>query len=278
MQSEWAMGTQGLIHNFGKRQVVKGLDLKVPHGCVYGFLGRNGAGKTTTIRLLMGMLRASGGTISYEGSPQSHILPEMRKQIGYVSQEQHFYDWMKVSQLGDFVRGFYDSWDPEEFHRLLELLKVDANQRVRELSGGTKAKLAIALALVHKPKILLLDEPTAGVDPIARREILEILRNQAEQEHRTVFFSTHHISEVEQIGHWVGILHDGRMAYQGPVDQLQLWFRKGPGPMPSTVHTIEMSKGVQLGYASPEVWSSVDSPVEPATLDDAFFAITRDAR
>lgn len=215
--SEVLLKTGGLRRSFGSRVVIDELNLAVPAGRVYGFLGRNGAGKTTTIRMLLGILRPDRGTIVYDGEEVSQTTAEMKRRIGYVSQQQHFYDWMTVERIGRFVRGFYPTWDHDEYHRLLDLLRIEAKQRVGELSGGTKMKLAMSLALAHRPRLLILDEPTAGVDPVARREILDLLRSQVDTHGRTVLFSTHHISEVEDIGEVVGVLARGRLFYQGPL-------------------------------------------------------------
>jgi ABC-2 type transport system ATP-binding protein len=200
--------------------VLDDLSLNVPSGRVYGFLGRNGSGKTTTIRCLLGILRASAGEITYDGTTVRQTTTAMKRGIGYVSQQQHFYDWMTCNRIGTFVGAFYPTWDHNEYHRLLDALKVERTQRVGTLSGGTKMKLAMALALAHGPKLLILDEPTAGVDPVARAEILEALREQVEQHGRTVLFSTHHLFEVDQIGDVVGVLHQGRLFYEGPLPGL----------------------------------------------------------
>ena len=223
-----AVATHQLVRRFGRRAVIQGLDLKVPSGVVYGFLGRNGAGKTTTIKMLMGMLAPHQGRIEILGTPRRRVTASDRQRIGYVSQEQHFYAWMTVRQLERFISGFYPTWSTNAFDRLLETLSIDSTQTVGTLSGGTKMKLAMALALAHKPRLLILDEPTAGVDPIARREILGLLTAEARERGRTVFFSTHNIGEIEDIGDWVGILHEGRMLYQGRVAELSAWVRKMP--------------------------------------------------
>jgi len=274
----WALATKGLIRRFGAREVVRGIDLRVPQGKVYGFLGRNGAGKTTTIRMLMGMLPPHGGQIHVGGRARARVTAEQRQHIGYVSQQQHFYEWMTVEQLGRFVGGFYKQWEEEELTYLLQRLHVQSDQRVGELSGGTKMKLALALALAHRPQILILDEPTAGVDPIARREILELLRAQAEVEGRTVFFSTHQIVEVEEVGDWVGILHEGYMLYQGPVGGLAEWIRRVPPGTalgPGFRLLLEKAEG-WIVLAKPPDWQSSGLPSETVSLDEAFYAIARE--
>ncbi|MEM7675148.1 MAG: ABC transporter ATP-binding protein [Myxococcota bacterium] len=271
-----ALSTHRLLRRFGRRTVIQDLDIKVPAGVVYGFLGRNGAGKTTTIRMLMGMLSPQKGRIEILGATRDRVTAKDRRRIGYVSQEQHFYGWMTVHQLARFVGGFYPTWSAGAFERLADQLSIDSTQAVGTLSGGTKMKLAMALALAHKPRLLVLDEPTAGVDPIARREILSLLKQEAHERGRTVFFSTHQIAEVEDIGDWVGILHEGRMAYQGRVSELCGWVRRmpqAPDDGPFRVLLKEPSGVIVLGR--PDYFATIQIPSEPTSLDDAFYAITQ---
>lgn len=274
----WALASKGLIRKFGRREVVRGIDLRVPQGVVYGFLGRNGAGKTTTIRMLMGMLPPDYGQIHVNGRTGPRVTAAQRQTLGYVSQEQHFYEWMSVEQLAQFVAGFYPTWDDEELQYLLNRLHIDPVQLVGELSGGTKMKLGLALALAHRPSTLILDEPTAGVDPIARREILELLKAQAEVEGRTVFFSTHHIAEVEEVGQWVGILHEGRMVYQGPVKELALWIRRVPRDveLQGSFRKLTESADGWVVLAKPTDWESLGVESETVSLDEAFYAIAKE--
>ena len=274
-QSVVALATHQLVRRFGRRAVIRGLDLKVPSGVVYGFLGRNGAGKTTTIRMLMGMLPPHEGRIEILGAARRRVSATDRRRIGYVSQEQHFYNWMTVRQLERFVCGFYPTWSTSAFDDLLQQLSIDSTQTVGTLSGGTKMKLAMALALAHEPRLLVLDEPTAGVDPIARREILGLLRREAQEKGRTVFFSTHNISEVEDIGDWVGILHDGRMLYQGQVTALSKWVRKMPEAPSGPFRILFQEADGVFVLGRPEDFDATRLPSTPASLDDAFYAITR---
>jgi ABC-2 type transport system ATP-binding protein len=274
--AEWALATQGLHRRFGRRAVIRGLDLRVPPGVVYGFLGRNGAGKTTTIRMLMGMLPPDQGELTVGGLTGRRVTAAARTQVGYVSQEQHFYEWMTVRELGRFVGGFYPTWREDVLNGLLARLHIEPKQPVGELSGGTKMKLAMALALAHQPKTLILDEPTAGVDPIARREILELLKAQAVEAGRTVFFSTHHISEVEEVGDWVGILHDGRMLYQGPVTDLARWIRKVDVAPEGPFKVLLTQKDGLVVLGRPADWERAPVEHRPVSLDEAFYAVARE--
>jgi len=211
---------RGLHKRYGAVEALRELDLTVRAGEVYGFLGRNGAGKSTTIRIVMGITRPSGGEVRLFGEPLGRDPVRLRQRIGYVAQEQHFYPWMTPVALGRFVGGFYPTWDPGEFERLTERLELPRRRKVGTFSGGMKVKLALALALAHRPRLLVLDEPTAGLDPVARREFLEMVRDQAEQSGRTTFFSTHLIDEVDLAAHRVGIVDGGRTRFEGPVEEL----------------------------------------------------------
>ncbi|MGI5862297.1 MAG: ABC transporter ATP-binding protein [Myxococcales bacterium] len=210
---------EGLCKRYGRTEALAGVDLTVREGEVFGFLGRNGAGKSTTIRILMGITRPTDGRIRILGEDIGSGSVRHRERIGYVAQEQHFYGWMTPRSLAAFVRGFYPTWDDAEFRRLATGLALP-ERKIQTFSGGMKVKLALAIALAHRPRLLVLDEPTAGLDPIARREFLELVREQATREGRTTFFSTHLIEEIELAAHRVGIVDAGRTRYEGEVKAL----------------------------------------------------------
>ncbi len=221
---------RGLRKRYGAFEALSGLDLTVHEGEVYGFLGRNGAGKSTTIRILMGITHATGGELSLFGEPLGRDPVRLRQRIGYVAQEQNFYAWMTPITIGRFVAGFYPTWDDPEYTRLVQALDLPPRRKIGAFSGGMKAKLALALALAHRPTLLVLDEPTAGLDAVARREFLEMVREQAERTRRTTFFSSHLIDEVERAADRVGIVDDGRMRYEGGLRELSERVRMLRGP------------------------------------------------
>ncbi len=218
--------THELVLNYGSTRVVNGLNLNVQQGEIYGFLGRNGAGKTSTMRMLMGIVKPSAGQIELWGKATRRLTIQQKQRIGYVSQYQTFYGWMSGRRLGKFVAGFYPTWDDSEFQRLASVLDVPLEKRVSHLSGGTRVKLALALALAHRPALLLLDEPTAGLDPVARREFLEIIARQARTYERTTIFSTHLIDEVERVADRVGVIHRGALLYEGGLEGLKHTIRE----------------------------------------------------
>ena len=215
------LDVRSLTKRYGDVTALSGLDLSVRQGEVYGFLGRNGAGKSTTIRILMGITERSGGTIALFGEPLGRDVVRARQRIGYVAQEQSFYGWMTPMQLASFVASFYPSWDGEEFRRLTRRLDLETGRKIQTFSGGMRVKTALAIALAHRPPLLLLDEPTAGLDPVARREFLEIVRDESRSSGRTTFFSSHLVDEVELVAHRVGIVDGGRMRYEGSVRALE---------------------------------------------------------
>ncbi|HSR66806.1 MAG TPA: ABC transporter ATP-binding protein [Acidobacteriota bacterium] len=218
--------TLHLGKSFGKVRAVEDLSISVPRGKIYGFLGRNGAGKTTTLRMLMGIIRPDQGRIELDGRSFQRIGQEEKRSIGYVSQEQYFYPWMTCQSIGEFVSGFYPTWDGDEYQRLTGLLELPPQRKISALSGGMKVKLALALALAHRPPLLLLDEPTSGLDPYARREFLDMIAGQARKYGRTTLFSSHIIDEVERVADVVGIIHEGRLLFEGDLQTLKRSVRR----------------------------------------------------
>lgn len=217
---------RGLVKRYGAVEALSGLDLDVRAGEVLGFLGRNGAGKSTAIRIIMGITRPTAGTLRLFDAPAKFGDPKPRTRIGYVAQEQHFYGWMTAVSLGRFVGGFYPTWTPARYDELLRNFDLPIDRRVSTFSGGMVAKLALAIALAHHPPLLILDEPTAGMDPVARREFIEIVRHHARQDGCTTLFSSHLIDEVELAADTVAIVDRGRLLFGGPLPALRDSFRR----------------------------------------------------
>jgi len=264
---------------YGRVRALDGLSLAVTRGEIYGFLGRNGAGKTTTLRVLMGIVGADGGTIELFGEPMKRVSVATKRSIGYVSQEQSYYPWMTAAQLGRFVGAFYPTWDDGEYARLLHVLDVPSDRRSGILSGGTRTKLGLALALAPRPPLLLLDEPTAGLDPVARREFNETVASMAAERGTTVFLSSHLVDEVEGIATRVGIVQAGRTSIEGRVDELRERVRRVQSSAP-----LELPPGFtrvrgSVWLADGALWDAAAWPdgttVEPLPLEEIFLAFAR---
>jgi ABC-2 type transport system ATP-binding protein len=264
---------------YGRVIALDGLTLSVGRGEIYGFLGRNGAGKTTTLRVLMGILSADSGTVELFGNRMTRVSVATKRGIGYVSQEQNFYPWMTPLQLGRFVAAFYPTWDDSEYARLLRVLDVPPSRRSGALSGGTRTKLALALALAPRPPLLLLDEPTSGLDPVARREFNDMVVSMAKERGTTVFLSSHLVDDVEDIATRVGIVQAGRTMIEGRVDELRERVRRVRSAAP-----LEPPPGFarvrgDVWQAEPALWSAASWPdgttVEPQPLEEIFLAFAR---
>ncbi len=283
-----------LRKSYGKVEVLKGLDMRVEAGQVYGFLGRNGAGKSTTLRVLVGILSIGSGQVKLFGEPMDSQNTSLRQRIGYVAQEQNFYGWMTPRTLGRFVSGFYPNWDEAAYQKLVRLMDLPPDRAVQTFSGGMKAKQALALALAHRPPLLVLDEPTAGLDPVARREFFELVSEQAQQQGQTILFSSHLVDEVERSAGQIGILESGVMHYEGPLGALREQVRLLRAPTDSTVEFGPHFSVVQdrerrerrevvLRCEEPERFAELrdlypEAELLPLTLEDIFIEMVTRAR
>jgi ABC-2 type transport system ATP-binding protein len=264
---------------FGKVPVLNGLSLTVRPGQLYGFLGRNGAGKTTTLRILMGVLAAQRGEVTVLGERVKKVSVSLKQRIGYVSQEQYFYPWMTARGLGRFVQSFYPTWDDSEFLRLLTALDVPPDRRSVELSGGTRTKLGLALALAHRPALLLLDEPTSGLDPVARHEFNTLVSSRVREQGTTAFFSSHLVDEVQDIATHVGIIDQGRIKVEADIGTLLASTRRVISPAPLIMPEGFSCVREDVWTAAPEAWTQASWPegvsVAPVSLHELFLAHAR---
>lgn len=193
------------------------LDLTVPMGAIYGFVGPNGAGKTTTIDLIFGLGMEDAGTITVLGLDHRRDEKAMKLRTGYVGPELNHSVWGRVSRLISFVKGFYPTWDDTYCSRLLEEFGIDPGARVATLSFGTKIKLSLVLALAWRPTLLVLDEPTVGLDAISKRQVFAELLAAVRGEDRAVFISSHAITDLERFADHVGMIKSGKLLFEGPV-------------------------------------------------------------
>jgi ABC-2 type transport system ATP-binding protein len=234
--SNYAIEINGLTKRFRRQNAVDDLTMRVPVGSVFAFLGRNGAGKTTTIRILLDLLNRTSGDARMLGLDCVKGAMELRKRTGYVAEGQKMYDWMRIDEIIWFCKGFYSTWDDAFADGLKTRLELPGSKKVRELSKGMQAKLALLLAMAYRPELLILDEPTAGLDLIVRRDFIEGVIEVIQEEGRTVFFSSHIVHEVERVADWVGIVDAGKLIWCSTLDEAKARIKRlvlsFDGPVP----------------------------------------------
>ncbi len=242
--------TDQLSKSYGDFQAVDHLTCRVRSGGITGFLGRNGAGKSSTIKMLLGMIRPTSGSGRVLGldiaDARSSI--EIRKQIAYVGEDKGLYGYMTVAQLIRFTRSFYNDWQPDAEKQLLAEYRLPSERKVKALSKGMRTKLALLLALSRRPKLLILDEPTEGLDPVSIEELLQTLVG-APAQGTTVFFSSHQLSEVERIADDILLIDSGRVLLDLPLEQIRenyrhitLGFADAPPKLPTDLAGVERSR------------------------------------
>lgn len=220
---------------YGRRTAVDNLCLEVPRGSILGLLGRNGAGKTTTLRTLMNLIAPTSGKLRVLGYDSVADSMEVRLRAGYLAEDPLVYPWMTVDELMRFSSHFYPRWDRDHAEALRKRLELPLDRRLRALSRGTQAKAALLVALAARPEVLILDDPTSGLDAVVRREFLEAIIADVQAEGGAVLFSTHMINEMERVADEVAILHEGKLLSRGPLDAVKSGFKKIRAVYPSAV-------------------------------------------
>lgn len=215
-----ALRLNAVSKRFGRVTALDNVSFDVPPGRVCALLGANGAGKTTAIRILLGLERADAGRAEVLGMDSATFGLDIRSRVGYVAERPVLYDWMTIDEIGWFAAGFYPPSYQRVYAQYVERFQLDGRQRIKTLSKGMRAKVSLALALAHRPDLLILDEPTSGLDPLVRREFLESMVDIA-SEGRTVLLSSHQVAEVERVADLVVILLGGKLVCIEPLDDLK---------------------------------------------------------
>jgi ABC-2 type transport system ATP-binding protein len=197
---------RGLTRYFGRKCAVDTVSFDVPRGSVFAFIGRNGAGKTTTIRMILGLLEPTRGSSTILGYESMRLPPEARARIGYMAEGHPVYGWMRVGQYAGFQQGFYSHWNHQIFCSVIDYFAIDPCTRAGHLSHGQRAGLHLAMTLAIEPEVLMLDDPATGLDPSARRSLLEAMIFFTRNRERTIFFSTHLLDDVERVADHVAVL------------------------------------------------------------------------
>jgi len=212
---------ENLVKYFDGRCVLDGISFNVPRGCIYGLLGRNGAGKTTIIRILLGTESATRGRTLLLETESKNLSPKIRSRIGYVAEGHNLIQSYKVSRLIKLCKDLSLHWNDEFFNHLMETFRLPRDRRFRDLSMGMRAQLNLALAMAIDPELLILDDPTLGLDTVARRQFLELAIEVIQQQGRTILFCSHILSDVERIAERIGILAAGKLVVDCPLEQLK---------------------------------------------------------
>ena len=217
---------EGLKFGYGRNEVLKGVNLHVPKGSIFGFVGRNGAGKTTAIKLLLGLLKPMAGRCRIRGiDPQKDEIG-VRRIVGYMAEDQQMYGWMRIDQIIKWVASFYPAWDDSFANQLRDVLELPRKSKVKTLSKGQNSRLALLLALGHRPEVVILDDPTLGLDPIGRKEFLRYVISLLQSNGVTVFFSSHLLYEIEPVTDYIAILDRGIIVKSAETAALRETVRK----------------------------------------------------
>ena len=213
--------THQLTKLYGDRRVVDGLNLRVEQGQVYGFLGRNGAGKSTTIKMLTGMVQPDYGEAELLGEKVSELNPKTRERIAYIAEGHPMYNWMTIGEAIKFTRSFYSHWNQTLVDQILDHFELSGRQKLRRLSNGQRAQVSLALAIAPDPELLILDDPTLGLDTVVRRDFLESLIQIIQRKGRTILFSSHVLGDVERVADRIGIMVNGVLRVDCPTDHFR---------------------------------------------------------
>ena len=271
--------------------ILDDIDWKVPKGYVMGLIGPNGAGKTTTIKLTMNLIGSDGGQVKVFGLDNIQNENQIKNKIGYVGEEQFFYDHKSAAWTGEFVSHFYDKWDGEKYQSLLEQFDIPPKKRIKKFSRGMKVKLSLAIALSHNPELIMLDEPTSGLDPIIRREVIDFLKTFTEDNEKTVILSSHITDDISRIADYITYMINGKIVMTETKDELLSNWKKihfTPESLDkSVIDKLESvdshmfgSSGLTKNYPSiqdalAQGLASGDIKVESVGLDDILIALVK---
>jgi ABC-2 type transport system ATP-binding protein len=287
-----AIELRSVVKDYGRVHALRGIDLAIEAGQIFGFLGPNGAGKTTTLRILLDLIRPTSGMASVLGLDSQRDSVEVRRRCGYLPGDLRMYEGLRGEAFLDLIDSFRpEKRDPRYRRMLLERMELDASGPIRALSKGNKQKLGLVQALMHRPEVLILDEPTSGLDPLVQQEVARLLE-EAVTEGRTVFFSSHVLPEVERLSHAVAIIREGLIVAVEDITRLktravhvlEVTFAESPPPglfaLPgvrelyrdgNTVH-VQATDGLDAAIKAIARFRIVDLRTEQPSLEEFFLA------
>jgi ABC-2 type transport system ATP-binding protein len=289
--SRFAVSCRNIRKSYGLRNVLNNVSLSIPPGAVLGLVGRSGAGKSTLIRILMGLLMPQSGTATVLGEAALHLSDASKVRLGYVPQQPQCLNWMTVEGMLKFIAGCYPRWDHEYMWNSLMRWHISPSLRLDRLSPGERQRVALIRALAMRPEVLVLDEPAAALDPVARRDLLREIALRAGEAGMTVLFSTHIVSDLERVASHVCFLHEGRLVLDAGMDDLKetharlslprdaaaLFGKSLPGEI-ARRHRPEGGVSIVVTRASGTSWPgallTTGSPLEVMNLEDLFIEVT----
>ncbi|WP_445661473.1 ABC transporter ATP-binding protein [Bacillus sp. FSL K6-3431] len=231
---------------------LKNISFALKKGYIMGLIGPNGAGKSTLIRCLMDLMKINTGEINLFGMTHAENTKEMKQRIGFVYDESYFYEDLTLEKNKRIIAPFYRDWDEQAFYDYIEKFNLPLKKKVKHLSKGMKMKFAIAIALSHHPDLIILDEPTSGLDPVFRRELLDILQDIIQDENKSVFFSTHITTDLEQIADYITFIHAGELIFSKETDAILEDYKlmRGPRELVDRINTLNIvgMKQTDIGF------------------------------
>lgn len=293
MNTEYVIETDRLTKYYGSRAVVNSLCLRIPRGSVYGFLGRNGAGKSTTIKMLMGMVHPDSGSARVMGEEVASMPPASRSRIAYLAEGHPLYGWMTVANAERFTKACYPHWNSDLFEQIVDHFRLPRHRKIRRFSKGQQAQVSLALAMAPEPELLVMDDPTLGLDTVVRRDFLESMIQIIQCQGRTILFSSHILSDVERVADRIGIMVDGVLRVDCPTDFFKQSLRKvvlrfahdapAPKPCPGLVSSCRVGSRLELLLVGFDLkQQKIIESLEPRSVDiaelnleDAFVEYTR---
>ena len=242
---------------FGPKPALDGVSFQAMEGHVYGLVGANGAGKTTLIKHLLGLLRARSGSVRVFGLDPVRHLVDVLSRVGYLSEDQELPEWMRVDELMRYTQAFHANWDMAYARELLDTFALDASRKITDLSKGMRAQVGLVAAVAHRPALLILDEPSSGLDPVVRRDILDAIVRTVADDGRTVIFSSHLLEEVERLSDHVTMIHQGRVALDGALDDVRREYQRSSLAFGTPFDRLPVLDGALAAEGGGRSWSVV---------------------
>jgi ABC-2 type transport system ATP-binding protein len=270
--TERVVEVRDVSRKFGKTMALDGISLDVQPGQVYGLVGANGQGKTTLMRHLLGLLRAQHGSVRVFGLDPVRRPVEVLQRVGYLSEDRDLPDWMRIRELMRYTAAYHPTWDEVYALELLELFGLDPDKKVKELSKGMRAQAGLIAAVAHRPQLLLLDEPSTGLDAVVRKDILNVIIRTVADEGRAVIFSSHLLDEVEQMSDYVFMIDAGQMVLEGVLDEVKEQHHLLNIHFPAPVDELPTLDGVLSAECRGDSWSLVCNGARES-VEDALRAL-----